>query len=151
MKRFIPTNIWVTRSEIEPYQHGSWYNVSNLVKSNHETKYTVFENNPEYYIIPKSDVQGVLNDFEWLVKCLPDNLKWRFNGEIETIKNALIAQPDMVTIPRDKIQEISELQNKLWNKYLGGTGEYYPNNAVAFKGCLEKAISLVLNFPKEVD
>jgi hypothetical protein len=80
-------------------------------------EYTPVHNNPDYYVIKKSDVQGdvldALSKLDFIertsehreVKCL--NMveqKKYFQECIKTIRNALIAQTNMVAIPRDVLE-----------------------------------------------
>jgi hypothetical protein len=47
------------------------------------------------------------------------------------------------------LQDVATEQHKLWEKYLGGCGDYYTNNGTAFLGCLNKAMTTQLM--KEVE
>lgn len=39
------------------------------------------------------------------------------------------------------VEAIAEIYEREREKYLGGTGDYYPNNKAAFEGCMQKALS----------
>lgn len=64
---------------------------------NHGNTWNTRPNNPDYYVIPKSDVQALT--------CHPDERVSVPYLEWEALKTALTAQSDMVTIPRDVLEK----------------------------------------------
>jgi len=135
---------------------------------NHDNEeYTLVHNNPDYHVIKKSDVDGdvymmdILQVLERIEHACsyPAYLStdYSFDGDIEILRNALIAQSatDTVTIPRKVLEDVMDSLEQADNydiDWAKGTGEnmqvMYDQIYIALKKL--KPINEVLNY-KEGD
>ena len=70
----------------------------------------------------------------WCIKPLGEDVKYIRKDKLKT---ALALQ---AKIDSGDMRDIAREQYKLWEQYLGGHGDYYPNNEKAWLGCLIKAM-----------
>jgi hypothetical protein len=99
----MPSEIYASREGAR--YSGFWGILLDWVKPQDKTEYVKKHNNPDYYIVKKSDVQGdVLEALDILDDDTKDHEEHIITGrQIKTIRNALIAQQ----------QEIEYLKNTL--------------------------------------
>lgn len=97
----MPTNIFIPYDG--NYKGYFWYDKIENTDVDHK-EYTLVHNNPDYYVIKKSDVDELdaLNCFERFIASISNDIDFESHEDewVEIVRTALIAQSDMVTIPR---------------------------------------------------
>ena len=136
----MPTNVILLKNLDYPNKLPNYFAYDYSVFPEKETEYTLVHDNPEYYVIPKSaidgDVMGALQAIEYCLNIL-ENSKiydedfgiWSSGSSsnpritsktLKVLRNALIARsdPDTIVIKRSEVQGIEdEFKSHDWYKH----------------------------------